>query len=238
MRMRKSFIIVVVLVLWAAPAHAQFSGPVPVIDVQANPIHWPLQLARMLAEINLLQKQLDDMLIQAGIETVPWNAETDSLLRQMAEYGADGRSLLYGGNIDGIWPTVFRSTQTWDDGTWLPEDLARGQETLNTQQKLVHLIAWRNEAFAQDNVRIQRLQQAVDGARGRNQLLKAQAALQAEALRQQQMGQQVEMTLANLQAVNNAYHLNEQMAREAQERAFVTNFDRPPAPVVYTDHGL
>jgi len=237
MRMRKSFIIVV-LVLWAAPVRAQFSGPVPVIDVQANPIHWPLQLARMLAEINLLQKQLDDMLIQAGIEPVPWNEETDLLLRQMAEYGTDAQSLLYGGNIGKIWPTMFRGSETWKDGTWLAEAIARDQHTLDTQQKLLHLIAWRNTSFAQDNVRILRLQDAVERARGRNQLLKAQAALHAETLRQQQMGQQVEMTLANLQAVSNAYALNERMAREAQERAFLTNFDREPQPVVYVDRGL
>ena len=78
----------------------------------------------------------------------------------------------------------------------------------------------------------------MDGARGRNQLIKAQASLDAEKIREQQMTQQVDMTLANMQAVSNAYQINEQMAREAQERAFLTNFDRVPAPVVYVDRGL
>ena len=87
-------LIMLALLTVAVPASAQY-GPVPVIDVQANPIHWPLQLARMVAEIELLQKQLDDMLIQAGIGAVPWNAETDVLLRQMGAYGqpCKGRNL-------------------------------------------------------------------------------------------------------------------------------------------------
>jgi len=237
MRMPKSFVIAA-LVLWAVPVRAQFSGPVPVIDVQANPIHWPLQLARMLAEINLLQKQLDDMLIQAGIETVPWNEETDSLLRQMGNYGIQGPGLLYGGNIDAKWSEVFTGAETWADGHWLPAAIARSKDALATQQKLSHLLAVRHASFVEDNTRIVRLQQTVDQARGRNQLIKAQSALDAEKIRQQQMTQQVDMTLANLQAVNNAYHLNEQMAREAQERAFLTNFNREPQPVVYVDHGL
>ena len=213
-------------------------GPVPVIDVQANPIHWPLQLARMLAEIELLQKQLDDMLIQAGIEAVPWNAETDALLRQMGQYGLQGSGLLYGGNIDAKWLEVFTGATTWEDGRWLPASITRSEDALATQQKLTHLLAVRHASFVEDNARILRLQQTVDRARGRNQLIKAQAALDAEKIRQQQMTQQVDMTLANMQAVSNAYQINEQMAREAQERAFLTNFDRDPAPVVYVDRGL
>lgn len=107
------FLILVALLTTAVPASAQY-GPVPVIDVQANPIHWPLQLARMLAEIELLQKQLDDMLIQAGIGTVPWNDETDVLLRQMGQYGLQGPGLLYGGNIAAKWLEVFTGATTWE----------------------------------------------------------------------------------------------------------------------------
>ncbi len=233
------FLIVVAVLTTAAPARAQFGlGPVPVVDVEANPIHWPLQLARMVAEIELLQKQLDDMLIQAGIGTVPWNDETDVLLRQMGQYGLQGPGLLYGGNLAAKWLKVFTGATTWADGRWLAAAITRSEDALATQQKLAHLVAVRHASFAQDNARILALQQAVDGARGRNQLIKAQAALDAEKIRQQQMTQQVDMTLANMQAVSNAYQINEQMAREAQERAFLTNFDREPPPVVYVDRGL
>ena len=153
------FLILVAVLTVAVPAWAQFgSGPVPVVDVEANPIHWPLQLARMLAEIELLQKQLDDMLIQAGIGAVPWNAETDALLRQMGQYGLQGPGLLYGGNITAKWLEVFTGASTWADGRWLPASITRSEDALATQQKLTHLLAVRHASFADDNARILRLQ--------------------------------------------------------------------------------
>ncbi len=196
------------------------------------------QIAIMLDQLEVERDQLADMRKQGSIQGVPWNEDTQDLLDAMAEYGTDGDGLLYGGNIDQRWPDVFMEDAVWDDGGWLPAMVDRGHQTMATQQKLVHLIKMRNDAFADDHDRILQLQRAVDRAVGRNQLLKAQGALQAEMTRQHQMEQQVNMTVANMQAVSNAHQVNEQIAREAQERVFLTNFGKEPERPVFVDRGL
>lgn len=226
----------------SAPAHAQLGGLLggggEIVYDPSNFHQNVIQVAKLVEEIEILNRQLQDMIRQAGVRPVPWNTETDVLLRDMKRLGVAGDGIVYGGDVEKRWLAVFKEDATWDDGQWLENDIKRSHDALSTQKDLLRLIQMRSDAFDQDNVRILRLQQEVDRASGRNQLIKAQAALQAELTRQQQMNQLVNMTIANTQAVSNGYQMNEQMAREAQEREFLRDFGREPEPVVFRDRGL
>lgn len=216
----------------------------PVIDVAA--------IAQLIAEVALLleqlgvmgdqldtqRAQLGDMRKQARVGQVPWNEDTEALLDEMAEYGQEGPGMLYGGNLDQKWEELFIGSTPWANGEWLPASLDRAEQALATQRKLAHLITMRNESFADDHERIAALQKTLAQATGRNQLIKAAGAIQAEALRQQQMGQQMDMTIANMQAVQNGYEVNEKMANAAQEIYFLTNGGKEPTHPVFVDRGL
>lgn len=210
---------------------------IPVIDVAAI-AQLTIQVATAIQQLLILEAQLQDMAFQATVGDVPWNHDTDDLLNEMADYKRDEDGLLYGDSLDQKWPEVFQGDTPWEEGGWLEASVDRSRQTLATQQHLAHLITMRNNAFAQDQVRMIRLQNAVDTAYSRNQLIKAQSAVSVEVARQHQMGQQMEMTIANMQAVSNANEVNEKMSREAQERFFLTDGDKEPERPVFQYSGI
>jgi hypothetical protein len=223
-----------VMLLFPAKSHAQFDlpgGPDPVIDVNAA-TQWPIQLGHMVSTIEQiiktngwLEAQLEDMLIQGAFEFgIPWNDVTGPLLEEMAAYASEGLGITYGDNVDAEWDAVYWLGRVDDNGQWLGTWDDRVQK--------------QHESFATDAIRIDILQKAVDLAFGRNQLIRAQNALSAEKYRQQQMERQTAMTLGNLQAIAFANEVQEKFTREAYQHAFMSNFDRPPQPVVFHESGL
>ena len=196
------------------------------------------QVKHSIEQIHILQRQLDDMLSNSTVSSVPWSHEVEQYLRHLAELGATDDTLIYSRpDLQPAWNETY-STAPIDDGTWLEKNLTRSEKTLETQQRLMDFLQRRGSEFENDALRLEDLHRAADSARGRNQLLQVQNAITAESIRQQLLSQQLLVTLANMQGTANTNAASEKAAREAQERAFLTDNGRSPAPVVYQERGL
>jgi hypothetical protein len=180
---------------------------------------------------------LQDALKQAVMGVTQSNERTAGVIAAQAAYGEPG-SLLYGQYDPAQWDDLYKEDTVFPHGGWLEEERARQHRRLSTQKDLMVLLKMRQDEFVHDAARIAGLKGGIDGSRGRNQAIQAAGAAQVEVAWQSLQHQQLEMTIANAQAVANGGQVNEQMAREAQERAFLRDYDRPVQRVQFQERGL
>ena len=102
----------------------------------------------------------------------------------------------------------------------------------------MRILQLRAERWDQDKAHLAMLEEGVNGALGRNQIMQATGTAVNEKTWQLMTLQKLFMAQANMQAVDAAHRINDKAAEEAQERAFLRNFDRPVTKVAFTDVGL
>ena len=158
----------------------------------------------------------------------------------MAELGQQGSILVGHDGSQTVWADTFKEDTVFEKpGEWVEEERKRSHAVMTTNQDLLRLLEERHHAFADDEERMQTLQAAVDGAQGRNELMAAQSAMQAELIRQMHAMQALQLAAVNAQVVSNAHAVNEKAQREAQERSWLKNYEQDiPEPNLDKDEGF
>ena len=229
-----------VTLLWTGTATAQYcSGPgpcgpgegIPVFDTKANNAnYWILQIVRTL-EI------LRDHILQGKLGDIAANDNTTEYLKEQAAERY-GEAVTYGSGSSETWPDTFTFDHVWEEGGWLDSDLETERRALDTQRTMLRLLEKRQEEFLAEEESIGVTSDAINGAQGRNQLLAAIGGIQGKHLQQSRKEQQLLMTIANSLLVGQALESNRIVKRQAQERAFFNNFNKPVAFPEFTDRGL
>ena len=166
-----------------------------------------------------------------------WNTQTAQLLRLLAELGRASSVLYTHDGSQTVWKDQFTEDAVDTTGTWLEAERERSHSVMTTQQDLLQLVETRRKAMEDDAERMTQLQEELESATGRNQILQVSGAIQAEqAWRLAQLEELVSI-MANSQIVAAAAETNEKAARESQERYFLRNGDKPITKPVFQDWG-
>ena len=251
--LRKSIFVSLTLgvtVLWAAPIHAQGCGspsfpcsvvglgPGGELPVKDRVVRGTTGAIKKDTAIEVIKQtaMLVDMLLQALRGQIE-GGTAGIFLESQAEQRI-GEALTYGSGASELWPGTFTYDETYPHGDWLDADLEQRRRVLDTQQTMQFLLERRQEEFQADEGEIADAAAGVNGARGRNQLLTAQAKVDVLTLQQSRKEQQLLMTIGNMLSAQHSDQLNREVKREAQERAWITNFGEEPELREFQESGL
>jgi len=240
--LRKS--ILLVTLLYATPVSAQFcmpgtpqcQGEIPVIDAGVRGSTAAIKHDTVI-EVMKQTAMVADMIIQALRLSIGESGATGVFLDSQAN-ARYGEALTYGAGSSEAWPEQFTFDETYPNGDYLEADLQQRRRVLDTQRTMQLLIENRQREFQADSEEVQAAIDAVNTARGRNQLAAGQAKVQVATLQQSRKEQQLLMTIANELSVEHSDRVNQEVKKQAQERFFLTNGDTAPEWPQARDWGL
>lgn len=241
--MKKSILVVIFLSV-ANIAHAQSpinyyfngsdifgaGGEIPVIDND--------NLAENTVTAIKTTAMLIDMLLQALNGGGPQNETTAALSTEISALSDDGYAHTYGSYDLGTWNDAHAITHVYPEGGWVRNEEDRYKRSITTYRALQRMLQLRKEALPADQERAQGIYDAVIGCQGRNCAIQATGSAVSELVWQSHIQQQLEMASVNAQNVYYAHQINEDIARKAQERYFVSNADEPVQALPFSDVGL
>lgn len=210
-----------VVLLWTGSARAQ----IPVIDVEANPQHWPLQIANMIREVTTSIDQLQDMYKQAKGGNVP-EADVSHILALFAQLAGDPNSILFGGSYQD-WNEVYARDHIWENGEWLPSYIDRENRSIETQRILLEMVSAKMEQQEAEQAQIHNAVMTGRDAGGRNAILKAMHGALTGIMGRLDVAQALQVIEINSKTVDVGHRINDQMSKEAQERYFLIGRKKP-----------
>ena len=206
-------------------------GAIPVEDINANRLgYWAHQILHLL-------KVWEDHVRQARLGSVEGGEDATAYLKEQAATRY-GEAVTYGTGGPEQWPETFTFDFTWDNGEWLESDLETEERGLDTQRTVLRWLERRQEEFLQEESEAGKIVDAINGADGRNQLLAEIGGALGSIIQESRKEQQLLMAIGNSLAVGKALESNRIVKREAQERAFFNNFNKPVAFPQFEDRGL
>jgi P-type conjugative transfer protein TrbJ len=217
-----------VLLVWTAvprPAQAQFSIPgLPQIVIDPkNLIENARQAAQMAEQIRYQLQALQKL------RNPTWR-DIDGHIRQVEYLLQQGEALGYSvAQLDRQFRETFPGYQAAASRLDLPKaQRIQARRTLGTMQAALNVLSANAQQFRAGQSRLGQIKAQMAGIQGTQQALELQSTLDAFLAEEVGLLRQTVATQANLQAVYNAYQVNEQEQMRANYRAMMDRMSTPP----------
>lgn len=190
------------------------------------------QVAKSVEQINNQRLQIEYQLQSLSKLDEPNWRDIRLLLQQLDRLMREGQALGYSvANLDQQFRETFPGWQAASDDADLPAaQRVQAERTLGTMRAALNVLHEQARQFTTGQARLASIKAQMSGIRGTQEALELQATLDAFLAEEVGLLRQTIGTQANVQAIYNAYLVNQEAEMRANFRAMMDRMTALPAP--------